>query len=41
MVEYALLLGFVALGSVAILTTLSNSISGFWTAVATRLASTS
>lgn len=41
LVEYALLLGFVALASVAVLTTLSNNIGVFWTAIANRLASTS
>jgi Flp pilus assembly pilin Flp len=40
LVEYALLAGFVALVSTAIYTTLSTDISALWTAIATRLAST-
>jgi Flp pilus assembly pilin Flp len=41
MVEYALLLGFVALASVVILSTLSSDISLLWSSIANTLASTS
>ena len=41
LVEYALLLGFIALASVGVLVRLSNNIGVFWTAIANRLASTS
>lgn len=41
LVEYALLLGFVALASIAALTTLSDDISALWTSIATKLSSTS
>ena len=40
LVEYALLLGFVGLASVAILSTLSDSIAALWTSIANLLAST-
>jgi Flp pilus assembly pilin Flp len=38
MVEYALLLGFVALAAVGLLTDVRNSISGTWTTISTTLA---
>lgn len=41
LVEYALLLGFVALASIGALTTLSGDISALWTSIATKLSSTS
>ncbi|MDR3719057.1 MAG: hypothetical protein P4K98_09660 [Bryobacteraceae bacterium] len=37
-VEYALLLGFVALASVAAFTTLNTDIGALWTAIAAKLA---
>ena len=40
LVEYALLLGFIALASTAFLTSISDDIGGLWTAIAARLAST-
>jgi Flp pilus assembly pilin Flp len=40
LVEYALLLGFVALASVVLLTTLSGDIGTLWSSIAVRLAST-
>jgi pilus assembly protein Flp/PilA len=41
LVEYALLVAFIALASVAALSTLSDDIAALWTAIAARLASTS
>ena len=40
LVEYCLLLGFVVLAGAAISTDLSNNISGLWSTIASKLAST-
>ncbi len=37
LVEYSLLLAFIALGAIAVLTTVKNSINTLWTTVNTKL----
>jgi Flp pilus assembly pilin Flp len=39
LVEYALLVGFVALASIGVVTSLSTDLGLLWTAIAARLAS--
>ena len=40
MVEYSLLLAFIALAAVGLLSGIKNSISGIWTTISSTLAST-